>query len=99
LLATLLAALAGTILGIALLLLAGLLPAALLLTGLLIALLLLVLVLVGILVLAHFISFQRWSVMLPARTPNKRGANAFGSAQARYDPAGTGWRCREFHQR
>jgi hypothetical protein len=67
LLAALLAALSGTILRVALLLLAGLLlPATLLLlTGFLITLLLLAGVLVGILILAHFISFQRWTSDAP----------------------------------
>jgi hypothetical protein len=85
LLAALLTTLSGTILRIALLLLAGLLlPAALLLAGFLarlIALLLLTRILVGILILAHFISFQRWTsdAPLPQRL-NKRSAIAFGSA-------------------
>jgi hypothetical protein len=69
LLAALLTALSGTILRIALLLLAGLLlSAALLLAGFLaglIALLLLTRVLVGILILTHFISFQRWTSAAP----------------------------------
>jgi hypothetical protein len=64
LLAALLTTLSGTILRIALLLLAGLLlSATLLLTGFLIALLLLSRILV--LTLVHFISFQRWTSDAP----------------------------------
>jgi hypothetical protein len=63
-LATLLTALSGAILRIALLLLAGLLlSATLLLAGFLIALLLLTRILV--LILVHFISFQRWTSDAP----------------------------------
>jgi hypothetical protein len=59
LLAALLTTLAGTVLRIALLLLAGLLLPALLLAGLLIALLLLTLILVRILILTHVRYLQR----------------------------------------